>query len=311
MSPFFSIILPTFNRSDFIETAVQSVLGQEIKDWELIIVDDGSTDNTGEIIKKYLSDPRIKYHYQSNQERSKARNNGIDLATGKFICFLDSDDQYLPNHLSVLQQMIKENQYKPALYYTNYYVRKDGKDKLSKGFSAIRNKGIYNILFEALLQTNSVCVSAELLIHERFPEQFILFEDNHLWLRIIAKSEMIYSKTPTNVFCNHENRSLNISSDKLKQKGGKYIEVLNDLFFFGKYQELDNVISEKEKKMFMASKMIVMSFEALNQGALAMVYYFLFRAMSYGFQLSNIVKYCKLFFGAPFFILFSGVFRKS
>lgn len=305
MPPFFSIVLPTYNRADFIEIAIQSVLNQKNKEWELIIVDDGSTDKTSEIIKKYLSDTRIKYHYQTNQERSRARNNGITFATGRFICFLDSDDYYLPNHLSVLQETISAHQNKPALYYTNYYVKNQGVNKLSKGFSEIKKKGIFNILFEALLQTNSVCVAAELLVNDKFPEQFNLFEDNHLWLRIISKSEMIYNKTPTNVCCIHKNRSLNVSSMKLKDKSFKLIEVFFDLFYSGEHPHLNAYITEKEKKMFIASKMTVMSYEALNLGALWMVYYFLFRSIAYCFRPKKIVEYSKLFFGAPFFIIYS------
>ena len=96
----FSIILPTFNRGHMIRLAIESVLSQTYNDWELIIVDDGSTDKTKDVIDKFIEkDNRVKYLYQKNQERSAARNNGIKEAKGDWICFLDSDDIYHVNHL--------------------------------------------------------------------------------------------------------------------------------------------------------------------------------------------------------------------
>src|SRR5690554_3168461 len=94
--PLFSIVIPTFNRASYITKAIESVINQTINDWELIIIDDGSSDNTFEVIKPYLLDQRIKYQYQINQERSIARNNAVKISLGEYICFLDSDDYYLP-----------------------------------------------------------------------------------------------------------------------------------------------------------------------------------------------------------------------
>ncbi|HAB89958.1 MAG TPA: hypothetical protein DCF84_05420 [Bacteroidetes bacterium] len=91
MAPYFSIILPTYNRGERIDMAIQSVLDQTYSNWELIIVDDGSTDNTKEVCLQY-QEPRISYVYQDNAERSAARNKGIALSRGVYVGFLDSDD---------------------------------------------------------------------------------------------------------------------------------------------------------------------------------------------------------------------------
>ena len=100
----FSIILPTYNRAYLLPYAIESVIEQSYKNWELIIVDDGSTDNTRDLVKKYKKkDKRITYIYQDNSERSAARNNGILRASGEWVCFLDSDDKYLSNHLSMFK----------------------------------------------------------------------------------------------------------------------------------------------------------------------------------------------------------------
>ncbi len=100
--PFFSIILPTFNRAHRVARAIESVLAQAFTDWELIIVDDGSRDNTFEIIRPFvLKDERIRYHYARNHGLAIARNTGIQMSHGRYITFLDSDDEYLPEHLQI------------------------------------------------------------------------------------------------------------------------------------------------------------------------------------------------------------------
>lgn len=99
-SPAVSIILPTFNRRSCLWKAMDSVLLQEFLDWELIVVDDGSSDNSLGLIGDYLGrDSRIRIIAHSNRGVSRARNVGIRVAEGRFVAFLDSDDHYLPAHL--------------------------------------------------------------------------------------------------------------------------------------------------------------------------------------------------------------------
>jgi glycosyltransferase involved in cell wall biosynthesis len=98
--PKVSIIIPTYNRAQFIAEAIQSVLDQTFQDFELLIVDDGSTDNTREIVGSF-KDQRIKYIHQENRGVSAARNNGILASSGEYIAFLDSDDLWLPQSLEL------------------------------------------------------------------------------------------------------------------------------------------------------------------------------------------------------------------
>src|SRR5690606_25041004 len=90
-TPFFSIILPTYNRGPLLSKSISSVLSQKFTDFELIVVDDGSTDNTREVVQSF-SDPRIHYYYKENEERNFARNFGISMAKGKYVCFLRSEE---------------------------------------------------------------------------------------------------------------------------------------------------------------------------------------------------------------------------
>jgi len=101
-----SIILPTYNRSRFLNEAIKSVLNQTYKDYELIIIDDGSNDNTKELVKEY-KDSRIVYFYQSNQGRVYARNVGIRIAKHKIIAFIDSDDAWYKDKLKLQMKIIK------------------------------------------------------------------------------------------------------------------------------------------------------------------------------------------------------------
>lgn len=97
LSPKVSVIIPTYNRAHLVKDAVESVLNQTYQDFELIVIDDGSTDNTREVLAVYKD--KLTYIYQENQGRSAARNHGIKLAQGEYIAFLDSDDVWFPDKL--------------------------------------------------------------------------------------------------------------------------------------------------------------------------------------------------------------------
>lgn len=99
----FSIIIPTYNRSGFLPNAIKSVLDQTSDLWELIIVDDGSDDETFEVVKLFREYPKVQYYYQDNKGVSSARNYGATKAIGDFFIFLDSDDFIFPNLISELQ----------------------------------------------------------------------------------------------------------------------------------------------------------------------------------------------------------------
>lgn len=123
----FSIILPTYNRSHIISETIKSVIDQTYDRWELIIVDDGSTDKTKEVVEKFIkNDNRIRYIYQENSERSAARNNGIYNSKGDFICFIDSDDLFREYHISKLNETIKSTENKNAIFIAGQSLLNSG-----------------------------------------------------------------------------------------------------------------------------------------------------------------------------------------
>jgi glycosyltransferase involved in cell wall biosynthesis len=104
-----AVIIPTYNAAPFIRNAIGSVVEQTASDWELIVIDDGSTDRTAEIVSHYLSDPRVRYVRQDNRGPSAARNHGVRLTSAKYVAFLDADDALAPNALAVLRSKLNQD----------------------------------------------------------------------------------------------------------------------------------------------------------------------------------------------------------
>jgi len=204
----FSIIIPTYNRAAFLPKAIKSVLAQTYNDWELIIVDDGSTDNTNEVISQY-SDCRIMYIYQQNAERSAARNNGINHAKGEYICFLDSDNYMNADRLQKLVDFIGDKQI-IACYYTDikYNNTANGVVRIKKGkeYSFPIN---VDSLIQDIIATPQICCATEILRKHQFNTALSIGEDMELLFRITAEYPLIYvPNQATVVEIEHEGRSV-------------------------------------------------------------------------------------------------------
>lgn len=214
----FSIIIPTYNRAAFLPAAIESVLLQTHSNWELIVVDDGSTDNTREVVTAY-TDSRINYVFQPNAERSAARNNGIAHATGDYVCFMDSDNEMLPTRLAGLQQALSSYP-NPAAFYTDIIYRnpKTNVELLKEGipFSFPINK---DTLLRTVIATPQLCCSLEVLKKHQFNTQLSIGEDTELIARITDEYPLVYlPKQATIVEIDHANRSVsNRSASSEKQ----------------------------------------------------------------------------------------------
>jgi len=126
-----SVIIPTYNRGYTIKRAINSVINQTYKNLEIIVVDDASCDNTRDIVNK-IGDSRIKYliHYK-RQGASVARNTGIRASRGKFIAFLDSDDEYLPDKIEKTLEALKDTSWRTGMASSLYYIIEDGKARVA------------------------------------------------------------------------------------------------------------------------------------------------------------------------------------
>lgn len=217
-SPFFSIVMPTYNRAAFIDKAIASVLAQTFKDFELIVVDDGSTDDTATEVAKW-KDARVKFFFKQNEERSIARNFGLSKATGEYINFLDSDDYFYPHHLATMYSLLRKNNF-PVIAHSGYEIRKsDGaltfvRNKLDT--TTVRKK----LIKENVLAGNSFIIHNSILANFQFLDSrdAVISEDWYLWLKLASRFPIIIDNTPTHVIVNHSARSLNnLNADKVEK----------------------------------------------------------------------------------------------
>lgn len=141
-----SVIIPTYNAAKYLNASIQSVLSQTFKDFELLIIDDGSTDNTKEIISAY-DDSRLKYFYQSNHGKSYSRNKGIFESTGEFICFLDADDFYYENKLRYLFEFLNDNPQVGCAAGATRRISENGRTIFRKTYNDNRLITVENLLF--------------------------------------------------------------------------------------------------------------------------------------------------------------------
>ncbi|MGZ3899380.1 MAG: glycosyltransferase family 2 protein [Bacteroidia bacterium] len=190
--PFFSIIIPTYNRAEPIQRAIESIIEQTYADWELVIIDDGSTDNTRQVVTGYKSE-NIRYIYQENQERSVARNNGIQHAKGKYICFLDSDDEYYPDYLENLYKEIEKRNSPVALVKSIPSVLLNNEFKNFEKDFENENNSIEHFL-TTYSPLCSICVHSSILKKYNFDVTLKYAEDTNLWVRILSAYPLINLK---------------------------------------------------------------------------------------------------------------------
>lgn len=226
--PFFSIIIPSYNRAHILPATIESVLLQSFSDWELIIVDDGSSDNTREVVLG-INNERIRYVYQENAERSAARNNGIGHASGSYICFLDSDDFYEKNHLDILYKNIEKQNFPVALFFCHAFYLHDGVKTLPEMHSM--DKGPMQYFFSHAVIPAQVCIHNNILLTEKFDEDIVIVEDLVLWVRIAFKYPVYEIQEYTVSYNFHIDNSVNLrnNSNKVRYDG------LN--LFFKKYPQ--------------------------------------------------------------------------
>jgi glycosyltransferase involved in cell wall biosynthesis len=183
-----SVIIPTYNSGVFIGESIQSVLRQTCTDYEIIVIDDGSTDNTGGVIGNNF--PQVRYYYIPNQGAARARNYGIRRARGEFIAFLDADDLWLPEKLEKQLKVFNADQ-ELMLVFTEHRVfdttgfRKTTfvkKERLMKG-DVVKNIFLYSHVALPTVMVRSQ-VFQEI---GYFEESLIAAEDDNLWMRIVLK----------------------------------------------------------------------------------------------------------------------------
>ena len=203
MHELISIIIPAYNQADYIGEAVQSVINQTYPAWECIIVNDGSTDHTAEEIKK-IQHPQLIYVYQENRGLSAARNTGIRNTKGKYLSFLDSDDCFTPDKLSVLMHSIDNNPELALVAGTASLIDQNGK-AINRPFSKVLPQDLRDLLLGNPLHVGSVLLKRSW--QEKigfFDESLRSYEDWDYWLRLaIAGAKMESVDTPVSYYRFH------------------------------------------------------------------------------------------------------------
>lgn len=220
--PFFSIVIPSYNRGHLVGEVIGRALDQTFGDFEIIVVDDGSTDNTREIVSSF-SDTRLRYFYQDNRERAAARNKGVEIAAGRYVTFCDSDDRLFPFYLEEAMMLIKRNGEIPWLHI-GYEILRSGRPVLKMNaayfdFTGILAKG-------NPLSCLGVFVRKDIFMKHRFNEdrQLSGSEDWELWLRLSAHYRIICSKRTCAALVLHPDRSV-IHTTELKLQLRKFLSI--------------------------------------------------------------------------------------
>lgn len=231
-----SVILPVFNGQKFIKETMNSVLKQSLKTFELIIINDASTDETEKVIQSY-NDRRIIYRKLANNRGvANARNVGIKLAQGKFIAFIDSDDCWDKNKLQQQLSFMKENGINFS--YSNYNLV-DVNGRIIKRINNLPGKSTY----QSLLMTNSiplltVIINRQLITKYQFLN--VHHEDYATWLQILRKSNE-YAALYPHITAQYRVRENSVSSNKLKSltwtwriyRKSEHLSVIKSVYYLG------------------------------------------------------------------------------
>ncbi len=197
-----SVIIPTFNRLEKLKRSVSSVLNQTYQDFELIVVDDGSTDNTKEwleqqMIKNNNKNKKIKAIYQKNSGVSSARNTGILTSEGEWIAFLDSDDEWLEKKLQKQIDYIKENPHIKIVHSNEIWIRNGVRVNEMNKHKKLGGWIYLNSLPLCLISPSAVMIHKEIFkIHGSFNENYPFAEDYDLWLRLTPYYEIGFIEEP-------------------------------------------------------------------------------------------------------------------
>jgi len=232
--PLFSVIIPTYNRASLIPFTLNSVLEQTFFDFEVIIIDDGSTDNTTEIIQPYLADRRVYYYKIKNSERSAARNYGVQKSAGRYVTFLDSDDLFLPWHLKTAHQKIEETNSAPIFHLAYEILHSNGHtDQLPELPSPVNEK----LLEGNFLSCIGVFLQRDVALENRFDENLSRSEDYELWMRIASRMPILIFNEVTSRLINHNERSVSTTDIKklIEQSSSVSQKLTADPFFIKRF----------------------------------------------------------------------------
>lgn len=248
-----SVVIPTFNRAHTIERAIISVLEQSFQNFELIVVDDGSTDNTKFLLAKY---PKVKYIYQENKGVSSARNTGIENAIGEYIALLDSDDEWLPQKLANQVGFMNDHPEFLWMHTEEIWIRSGVRvNQMKKNKKGGGDQFIASLNL-CLISPSTVLVHRSLFDRYKFREDFEVCEDFDMWLKLLADYPVGFIAEPQiNKYGGHED-----------QLSIKYFAM--DIYRIKSIHWVLNNLELSDIKKHKASEIFTKKYEILKKGAL-------------------------------------------
>jgi len=208
-----SIITPTYNCGEYIAKTIESVIAQTYQKWEMIIVDDCSSDNTREIVETYIkNESRIKYYcLENNSGAAVARTKAMELAEGQYMAFLDSDDIWMKNKLQLQLQFMKDKQH-PFSCTAYEQIDEDG-HKMDKIIKTIEKVDYNRLLLDCPVGNSTVMYDVSVMGKFKVPD-IRKRNDDALWLQMLKKEKYIWGIP--DVLMEYRIRKNSISSNKLK-----------------------------------------------------------------------------------------------
>jgi glycosyltransferase involved in cell wall biosynthesis len=243
--PKVSVIIPTYNRAEQLKLAIGSVLSQSFQDFEIIVVDDASRDNTPEVVAGFKNDRIRHIRHGTNKKISASRNTGILNSRGKYIAFLDDDDAWLPEKLEPQVRLLEDSPATTGAVYSGFYkIDKSSGNTLGKITPTKRGD-----IFQDLLTGNWIATSTVLLRKEcfqkvgLFDESMVFGEDYDMWIRISQEFHFDYIGNPLAYYHFHDNNCSNnyeLVIRGMESNNRKYEKffVLRKKFYSDRYHSL-------------------------------------------------------------------------
>lgn len=279
-----SIIIPIYNVEKYLNRCLDSVVKQSFKDIEIILVNDGSTDNSENVLKNYLIDERIKYIYQKNKGLSEARNAGLNIASGEYVLFLDSDDSIEPTTCYELSQIVRKNEV-DIVVFGRYLIKNcvekvrdtaywgnnllDGKEylvqsKLNNHFSASACNKLYKLSFlrQKGLNFKSGIVYEDLLFnfHCMIQGVQVYVLDKLLYNYYVGRDDSIINTVK------EKDLDILLTVNELFSIYEKYNEpIIRDVFYWIIYDWVSNAVSYKYPRIAMFNKKAISITRVITQ----------------------------------------------
>lgn len=195
--PLVSVVIATYNMSDYLPLAIKSALAQTYENIEVLVVDDGSTDGTAEVVQPLLADPRLKYRMQENSGQAVAKNHGIRESKGQYVAFLDADDLWVPDKLEQQMPLFHGSAAVGVVYSRLAYIDENGKELRIADNELFRGRVSGPMLIRNFIGFSTSVVRRECLDRlGGFDEAIRMGIDYDLWLRISTEYEFDFVERP-------------------------------------------------------------------------------------------------------------------